>query len=717
MAIIACILGAPISLLANTLITKVLAVPTSSSSTVVGNSTDENYPRDRKSSADIGEEYQRHSSLTSREKRKRSSVADSKTDLTALGPLSFMFISSDQLGTTLSEDLSAFMDKLISYRNNILSPNVPLRIEFDEIWGIDPIVGHIRSDTEELSWWDEMMGKEKDVHKLIVSDLAAVRAKTAKELHHLSHSHVTDKERGKRLLRLFQQDLLPGLSGDIIESTDQDNVHASPTAPWWGKLLAWCVLIGLNVGMIFYVYLFAMNQTKVQQDAWVKSFVLWIVMDVIIVATITVYIKNIVIPSYAMSDLRKIRSKIIEAVKDGLTNLDFKRENYVPEVQSDVKQFNSAEYFFVSTRVATQFPELRESKIILNYVTTWPKRSYQRTHVISQGYISNSTAFTKSIGMIAGFAASHFITCPNSLQNFYIQTSLTTSVGYVFVGMALLYKISILLVFAFIISVIILVHYAVKWNAGKLDTSLLIKQSNVTKVFPIPPTKSPSVDETATVDVSLEQILRQEEEELIVLEEIWETDSDEHSEFVIASSFNSSESKLREEDINVVEEDAGSFSSLSSGTLEAFLTGVSMISLKGDQNGVNANTIIISTMEPSALHQKYPSLSSSASSRTIRNTVNGVEVSPQKKYKVPSHENSSNNSSVEEEEEDAYSDASSKINVAALEYIAPEFESRKRAESYPVYQPVLPRPHVEFPIQKNSFQVTQMNHLSNSNEK
>ena len=486
MAIIACIIGAPISIFANALITQVLAVETSASIIAVHDSPN---VTTRKVSFD---ESRRHSSTVGQKQRK--SVTSSSVGLSTLSnSLSFLYANTDQLGTTFNEDLSSFMDQLGNYRNSQLANNLIVRKEFDEIWGIDSTIGHIRSDTDKLSWWDEMLGKEKDVHQLIVSDLNNVRTKAAKELEYLMQPQVSDSDRGKRLIRLFQQDLLPGLSGDIIESTANETVHASPSVPWWSKVLAWCILSGLNAGMLFYVYLFAMNESLVQQDAWFKSFVLWIVMDSLICATLTVYIKNMVIPSFAMSDLRKIRSKIVEAVKDGLLKMNLSEPSValVEEGGTRQKPFNSADYFFVSARVATHFPELRESNIILHYVTTWPKRSYQHKSTVSSNYVSNTTAFYKSLGMIVSFILANFVACPPGLQNFCLQTSITTTVGYILVGATLLYKISILLLFAFVICILLIAHYVVKWNAGALKENLQIidtinsSTNSLNKVSPI----------------------------------------------------------------------------------------------------------------------------------------------------------------------------------------------------------------------------------------
>ena len=492
MAIIACIVGAPISIFANTLITMVLAVETSSPINAIHEDKsalkrDLNNGIDRisarKSSIDGGN--RRQSSVTDR--RSRGSVTSLSVGFAVLNPLSLLYANTDELGTTFNEDLSNFMDRLLTYRNTMIPKNSTALTEFDELWGINTATGHIRSDSDTISWWDNILGKEKDVHQLVLSDLNAVRTKAAKELEYLNQMQLSDTERGQRLMRLFQQDLLPGLTGDIIESTEKEVSRASPSVPIWAKITAWCALAGLNAGMLFYIYLFAMNETSVQQDAWFKSFILWIVMDAFICATITVYIKNIVIPSYAMSDLRKIRSKIVETVKDGLMKMNMSEANGALSTDSAMNGFNSADFFFVSSRVASHFPDLRESKIILHYSTPWPKQSYQRKSTVSSSYVDNTAAFTKSLGMVASFILSNFVTFPVSLQNFCLQSTITTTIGYIFVGATLLYKISILLLFGFIIALLVTVHYIVKWNAANAmeDKSDSLLNKSINKILPM----------------------------------------------------------------------------------------------------------------------------------------------------------------------------------------------------------------------------------------
>jgi hypothetical protein len=67
---------------------------------------------------------------------------------------------------------------------------------------------------------------------------------------------------------LFQKDLTPRITGEILESKEQrDNVVLQPVSIQQ-KYLAWFFLGILDLGMLFYVFLFAISQDKHRQIGW-----------------------------------------------------------------------------------------------------------------------------------------------------------------------------------------------------------------------------------------------------------------------------------------------------------------------------------------------------------------------------------------------------------------------------------------------------------------
>ena len=181
---------------------------------------------------------------------------------------------------------------------------------------------------------------------------------------------------------LFQCDLLPGLTGKILRAKDErDNVTAK-VVDRRAQIIAAVVLMLMIVGMLFYVFLFALTQTKARQTAWLQSFLLWFLLEVAIVSSLTVLVLNVAIPSIAMRDIVKNK----ERVKDQISNYyltaktSASAENAASLAPHDItanagvgtSPFNAAKFLYVSTLVAQHFPALKESKIIASFSTPWP---------------------------------------------------------------------------------------------------------------------------------------------------------------------------------------------------------------------------------------------------------------------------------------------------------------------------------------------------------
>jgi hypothetical protein len=292
MAVVSIVFGSPIMIFGDWLIMKVIAVPTAVSNAVGVAPTPPSEsigsvqsPRSSKAvsglvaAAALGGHSSRFSSLNGGESS-RSSRRGRQTDVRGLSD-AYRSMGDDNtmLDTTLNADVSRFMNKIIEHRSTG-GMNTQELNEFDLMWGINPATGHFHSDTDQKSFLERIRGTKLDVHTLIVADMKKVRIAVAKELEYLSLPTITDSQRGSRLLRLFQQDLMPGLSADIVNKVGEHDANRTPVPrPLWVQVLALTFIFALNGSMLFYVLLFALNQDSVQQDAWLKSFLLQVFMD------------------------------------------------------------------------------------------------------------------------------------------------------------------------------------------------------------------------------------------------------------------------------------------------------------------------------------------------------------------------------------------------------------------------------------------------------
>lgn len=86
------------------------------------------------------------------------------------------------------------------------------------------------------------------------------------EVQELGFPNLSAIEKTKRLLFLFQCDLLPGLSRQILCSKGGRDSTASnrPVTPWL-KAIGYLIVLLADAAMLFYVFLFALQQSKVRQ--------------------------------------------------------------------------------------------------------------------------------------------------------------------------------------------------------------------------------------------------------------------------------------------------------------------------------------------------------------------------------------------------------------------------------------------------------------------
>jgi hypothetical protein len=337
--------------------------------------------------------------------------------------------------------------------------------------------------------------KGETVGDLILSELEIIESSLKEERERFVTEKLSEKEKGKRLLFLFQKDLMPGINGLILESKDQredridSNRKKGKTAikgsSRTAKILAWMILGISNIGMLFYILLFALSQDTHRQNAWGSSFALWLVVEIGFVSSAAVLLMHVFIPSLIMRDVDNIKKKLITNVITFYQDIAANKEARKEEADSK-KVFNSAEYLFLSHRLAaaslllskssspSPHPSLasfsnenKVAKMILSFQTPWPKQSYQHINDVSKKYNKKFSSLSRSFSIIILFFLSSLLSVPLSIQDLIIHLVSTTTLGYTLLIHLQLYQIFPVLIVVPTIFLGIIIHFIIESNKGK----------------------------------------------------------------------------------------------------------------------------------------------------------------------------------------------------------------------------------------------------------
>jgi hypothetical protein len=346
-----------------------------------------------------------------------------------------------------------------------------------ELWGLDE-TGNFRKIGSKKSSFSitSMLGLEKINHNildLIQDEMENVINSVEEERENFRTMYTTEREKSKRLLFLFQKDLLPGINGQILDSKERRDIVIVKGVSRTAKLLGWTFLAFLDGGMLFYVLLFALSQTTARQNAWARSFGLWLVTEVIFVSTIMVWLMHILIPTIVMKEVGTIKEKLLDSVASYYQQLS-KETLYQPTADDPVnredekndrnsnKPFNAAKYLFSSYRLARDLPDLKVSKMIAQFSTPWPRQSYHHVTDVSKEYDRKFSAISRSVSIVALFFLTNLLSVPLAMQDMIMQMVSTTAIGYTMLLHIQLYHIYPVLVIIPALLICCILHFIVR---------------------------------------------------------------------------------------------------------------------------------------------------------------------------------------------------------------------------------------------------------------
>ena len=136
-----------------------------------------------------------------------------------------------------------------------------------------------------------LLRKRKRPELIFLDELDRVHDVVADEMMVFESPLISSNEKSQRLLYLFVRDLLDDTQGNILNfKNSRDNNDTKLLISKDTKLLI-SILITFGVtGMLFYIYLFILRQTRERQQAWIRSFVVWTLFDIFLVSTCTAFL-------------------------------------------------------------------------------------------------------------------------------------------------------------------------------------------------------------------------------------------------------------------------------------------------------------------------------------------------------------------------------------------------------------------------------------------
>ena len=342
------------------------------------------------------------------------------------------------------------------------------------LWGLDEDGTFV---TKKSSTYGIVL-TQTDSSGAVLLELENVLRNEEKELYWVESTHVGHKEKSRRLLRLFQRDLLPGVSGDILSAKsgrDTDNPPRKGVSAKT-KILFYIIIMVINALQLFYILLFAIKQTKYRQRAWFQSFMLWFTTEILFTATAVVWILNYLIPIVIIGDIRKLERKMVSILHDAIASSSKQKQQ--SEDTTGPNEFNSAEYLFVSRRIAKRLPTNSVAQLILTFKTPWPRQAYNRTKETNGGVFWEG--FTFGIGNFLGmsvYGLGVFLRLPQGAQDGIVHVSSSIAGGYIVLFHTQLFLLFPALAFVPIFCLCIFIHYSLNHRQVK-DKSYSVASMN-----------------------------------------------------------------------------------------------------------------------------------------------------------------------------------------------------------------------------------------------
>jgi hypothetical protein len=216
-------------------------------------------------------------------------------------------------GVTARDELASLLAEVSSYCSSL---PVRHKKEFDTAWGIDAVealaaIQHGEYDNNV----DENMRRRVRFNAVVRK---RVRDPLLEDLRRLGVMHrLSPHLQGKHLLSLLI--FISSVNFNIItQGTKSISTRVGKSeAPlsMTTKIAAWIFIVLFNCTLLLYVLLSAISQTESRQSTWLRTFIMWLIMEIFVVSTLCMVLSRIVIPSFIMSEAGRVKESMLHVME------------------------------------------------------------------------------------------------------------------------------------------------------------------------------------------------------------------------------------------------------------------------------------------------------------------------------------------------------------------------------------------------------------------
>ena len=153
----------------------------------------------------------------------------------------------------------------------------------------------------------------------------------------------------------------------IFDSMAHEEFKHSNVVTKTAKILAWVVVILINLFFVYFAILRAITREASWQQAYVMACFIQFLVEVLVYETGECLWIHYVIPKLVSADIATTMKSVKHAI-----NLAFEKEKVSAVL-------DSPKYFFVSRKLAEEFPNLFESSVVLAFQSYFPPSDLDAT--------------------------------------------------------------------------------------------------------------------------------------------------------------------------------------------------------------------------------------------------------------------------------------------------------------------------------------------------